>query len=81
MHIQIDFDKWMHEEDLQDEARDILEDYPNLYNKVKAEETGSVLKRKLLSICSLSYKSYCATVFHIEFLYNILNFYTFLIVS
>ena len=37
----------MHEEDLQDEVRDVLEDYPGLYNKVKAEETGSVLKREL----------------------------------
>ncbi|XP_018014075.1 very-long-chain (3R)-3-hydroxyacyl-CoA dehydratase 3-like [Hyalella azteca] len=46
--LKIDFDKWMHEEDLQDEARDILEDFPGLYNKMKASETGSVLKPESL---------------------------------
>lgn len=46
--LKIDFDKWTHEEDLQDEARDVLEDYPGLYDQMKAAETGSVMKPESL---------------------------------
>lgn len=45
-YFQIDFDKWTHEEDLSDEARDIMEDYPDLYNRVQAEEMGWPTKSK-----------------------------------
>lgn len=44
--LKIDFDKWTHEEDLSDEARDIMEDYPDLYNRVQAEEMGWPTKRE-----------------------------------
>lgn len=46
IYFQIDFDKWTHEEDLSDEARDIMEDYPDLYNRVQAEEMGWPTKSK-----------------------------------
>ncbi|MPC84147.1 Very-long-chain (3R)-3-hydroxyacyl-CoA dehydratase 3 [Portunus trituberculatus] len=42
---QIDFDKWTHEEDLSDEARDINDDFPGLYEKMQAEELGWPSKR------------------------------------
>ena len=43
---QIDFDKWTHEEDLSDEARDINDDFPGLYEKMQAEELGWPSKRE-----------------------------------
>nr|CAD7195060.1 unnamed protein product [Timema douglasi] len=40
--LQIDFDRWKSEEDVEDddESRDIMEDYPNMYNKLEKEELG-----------------------------------------
>lgn len=43
--LKIDFDKWTHEEDLSDEARDINDDFPGLYEKMQAEELGWPSKR------------------------------------
>ncbi|CAG2054365.1 unnamed protein product [Timema podura] len=40
--LKIDFDRWKSEEDVEDddESRDIMEDYPNMYNKLEKEELG-----------------------------------------
>ncbi|XP_068203488.1 very-long-chain (3R)-3-hydroxyacyl-CoA dehydratase [Palaemon carinicauda] len=44
--LKIDFDKWTHEEDFSDEAHDIMEDHPGLYEKIKAEELGWPTRRE-----------------------------------
>lgn len=44
--LKIDFDKWTHEEDLSEEARDIMDDYPDLFDKIKGEEMGWTSKRE-----------------------------------
>ncbi|KAK7081021.1 hypothetical protein SK128_016016 [Halocaridina rubra] len=44
--LKIDFDKWTHEEDLSDEARDIMEDHPGLFDQLQAEELGWPTKRE-----------------------------------
>ncbi|XP_045588602.1 very-long-chain (3R)-3-hydroxyacyl-CoA dehydratase [Procambarus clarkii] len=46
--LKIDFDKWTHEEDLSDEARDITDDYPGLYEQMQAEEMGWPAKKENL---------------------------------
>ncbi|XP_063226020.1 very-long-chain (3R)-3-hydroxyacyl-CoA dehydratase isoform X2 [Bacillus rossius redtenbacheri] len=39
--LKIDFDRWKSEDDVnEDEARDIVEDYPNLYDKLLKDELG-----------------------------------------
>lgn len=41
--LQIDFDKWTNEDehsDDPDEGRDIIEDFPGLYERMQAEELG-----------------------------------------
>lgn len=39
--LKVDFDKWQSEEDINEEdARDVREDYPDLYDKLQKEEIG-----------------------------------------
>lgn len=39
--LKVDFDKWQSEDDIIEEKhRDILTDYPDIYNKVLKEEYG-----------------------------------------
>ncbi|CAL4122238.1 unnamed protein product, partial [Meganyctiphanes norvegica] len=63
--LKIDFDKWVHQEDLSEEARDIMEDYPDLFDKIKGEEMGWATKRESMKKVYL-------------FLYNLWQFVGFL---
>ncbi|KAB7503169.1 Very-long-chain (3R)-3-hydroxyacyl-CoA dehydratase 3, partial [Armadillidium nasatum] len=63
--LKIDFEKWQHEDDLEDEARDIMDDYPGLYEKIQAEELGWASKRESMKKVYL-------------FLYNLWQFVGFL---
>lgn len=63
--LKIDFDKWVHEEDLSEEARDIMDDYPDLFDKIKGEEMGWTSKRESIKKVYL-------------FLYNLWQFVGFL---
>ncbi|CAG9856531.1 unnamed protein product [Phyllotreta striolata] len=38
--LKVDFDKWQSEEDVEDEKRDIKEDYPDLYEQLQKQEIG-----------------------------------------
>ena len=42
MNMQIDFDRWKVEDvdDDEEEPRDVLDDYPGLYEKLEKEELG-----------------------------------------
>jgi len=46
--LKIDFDKWTHSEDLSEETRSITEDYPGLYDAMRAQETGGLRRRDSL---------------------------------
>ncbi|XP_022900621.1 very-long-chain (3R)-3-hydroxyacyl-CoA dehydratase isoform X2 [Onthophagus taurus] len=50
--LKIDFDKWQSEEDLNDEVRDIRDDYPDIYEKLQKEEQGYKKDfKKVFMIC------------------------------
>lgn len=39
--LKIDFERWQSEDDIGDEdVRDVMEDYPNLFEKLQKEEIG-----------------------------------------
>jgi very-long-chain (3R)-3-hydroxyacyl-CoA dehydratase len=41
LYLQIDFDRWKTEDDIDDEEpRDVMDDYPDLYEKLQKEELG-----------------------------------------